>query len=218
VNRADLLPRMATVWLCALALGCSAPGGQQPGDTAQAAPLPGMTVVGVRERGPYLDVVVRDAKRTIRRLVRPTEACRFVLIPEINVGFQNRGIAGRFERADVRCDAVGFGDPLMSRSRRGRGNTGEVIPRDQATFRVLYEDADVILLHGRFPLASLVGFAGGDDCVAVVRNHPPCRRAIEGGVASLEFRPRGPNTLALIGGRKLCRIDALALPPIPESD
>lgn len=200
----------------AVAVACAGSGSRPQaagGPEAPVVPPSGASVLGVRERGPYLDVLVRDGDTDHRRFVPRSPDCVFVLTPEARVAFSDTGIAGRFERSGVRCDAVGIGDPLMSRSRRGRGELGELVPRRQASFREFYRDADVILLRGRFPLVGRVGFAGGGDCVAVVRNRPACRQAAEEGVASIEFRARGPNTLALVAGRELCRIDLLALPP-----
>ncbi|MDJ0790163.1 MAG: hypothetical protein QNK05_25495 [Myxococcota bacterium] len=198
--------------LLACLLACAAP---PDGGSAGPGAAPGASVLGVRERGPYLDVVVQDGDETQRRFVPVSPDCRFVLTAEARVAFHSSGLAGRFERSGVLCTAVGIGDPLMSRSNRGRGGMGELIPRGQANFRELYRDDDVILLRGRFPLVERVGFTGGDDCVAVVRNEPACRDAAEEGVASIEFRARGKNTLALVAGRELCRIDLLALPPAP---
>ena len=214
-RRADTL-RSAGLLLALGALGvaCAGLSNRVAARLGKDAPRPpGVTVLGVQERGAYLDVVVQDDERVLRRLVPRTKDCAFVLILETRVAFEDHGIAGRFRRADVTCDAIGIGDPLLSRSRRGRSGMGAIIPRAQATFAIVYQDAEVMMLRGRFPLAARLGFAGGADCVAVVRNDPPCRRAVESGVASLEFRARGPYTLALVGGSSLCRIDMLALPP-----
>jgi len=61
-------------------------------------------------------------------------------------------------------------------------------------------------------LAHLIGWAGGGDTVAVLRNVPHCRRD-GSGVASMEYRPSGRNTLALVGPSGLCRIEGLIQPP-----
>jgi hypothetical protein len=86
------------------------------------------------------------------------------------------------------------------------------VPRTQATFRTLYKDADVVLLRGRFPLASRIGWSGGQDTVVVVGNVERCRGPVERGVASMEYRPGSRNALALVGTTGLCRIDGLIQP------
>jgi hypothetical protein len=103
---------------------------------------------------------------------------------------------------------------LIRRARQPRGDNlrSSPVPRAQASFRTLYEDGDLVLLRGRFPLAFHVGWAGGDDSVAVVDNVARCRGPIESGVASMEYRPSGRNTLALVGSGGLCRIEGLILP------
>jgi hypothetical protein len=45
-----------------------------------------------------------------------------------------------------------------------------------------------------------------------VDNVARCRGPIERGVASMEHRPSGRNTLALVGDGGLCRIEGLILP------
>jgi hypothetical protein len=124
-------------------------------------------------------------------------------------------VGGRFEREGQSCDSVGFGDPLIRRARQPRAGTlqGVPVPREQATYRILYEDADVVLLRGRFPLAFTIGWTGGGDTVAAVENVDRCRGPVEARVASMEYRPAGPNTLALIGDGGLCRIEGLIQPP-----
>ena len=82
--------------------------------------------------------------------------------------------------------------------------------------RVVFEDEEVMLLRGRFLLASRIGWAGGRDSVAVVPNVSRCQLAAEGGVASMEFRPAGRNTLSLVSREGPCRIVGLIIPPSTE--
>ena len=49
--------------------------------------------------------------------------------------------------------------------------------------------------------------------MAVVPNSEVCRGPIESGVASMEYRVRGPQTLTLVGRNGLCVIRALVMPP-----
>jgi hypothetical protein len=171
-------------------------------------------VVHLDERGPYLDVGLSGHGLNLRTFTPASDVCRAVLRPEAAVGYVERGVGGRFEREGQSCDAVGFGDPLIRGVRRPRsGSLGSSpVPRAQATFRAIHEDDDVVLLRGRFPLVSNVGWAGGADTVAVVDNVARCRGPVERGVASMEYRPSGRNTLSLVGDGGLCRIEGLILP------
>jgi hypothetical protein len=171
-------------------------------------------VVHLDERGPYLDVGLAGHGLNLRSFAPASEVCHAVLRPEAAVKYVERGVGGRFEREGQSCDAVGYGDPLVRGARQPRSGSlrSSPVPRAQATFRTLYEDADVVLLRGRFPLASKIGWARGDDSVVVVDNVARCRGPVERGVASMEYRPAGRNTLALVGDRGLCRIEGLILP------
>ncbi len=79
----------------------------------------------------------------------------------------------------------------------------------------MYEDAELSFLRGRFPLVGLVGWSGGEDTIAVVSHAPECREVAARGVASLEVRPRGDTTLALVAEPRPCCIEAL-IRPLPR--
>jgi hypothetical protein len=174
-------------------------------------------VASRRARGGYLDTLLvgEEGKLALRVFAPDTPTCRYVLEPEQTARYRSRGAAGQLLRGDQTCDAVGIGDPFVSRYRQPRGQAAGAspVPRAQASFEKVYEDEDVIFLRGRFPLASLVGWAGGVDTIAVVQNREVCRAPAERGVASMEYRPRGGTTLALVGQGGLCRIDGLLIPP-----
>jgi hypothetical protein len=174
-----------------------------------------LTVTRVEPRGGYLDATLRGEAGALRVFAPPTEECRRALAPEAKVQFESVG-AGRVSRDGVRCDAAGFG-PVEELSRRRGDPTvfSSPIPREQATFEIVHQDAESTFLRGRFPLAALVGWAGGDDTIAVVSASETCREVAARGVGSLEYRPRGDDTLALLGSRGLCRIEALIRPPPP---
>lgn len=171
-----------------------------------------LLVTRVEPRGGYLDATLRGDAGTVRLFVPPTEECRRVLAPEANVQFESVG-AGRVSRDGVRCDAAGIG-PVEELSRRRPNPTvaSTAIPREQANWKVVHQDDETIFLRGRFPLAGLVGWAGGDDTVAVVSSASHCREIAARGVGSLEYRPRGQDTLALVGRDGLCRVEALIRP------
>ncbi len=173
-----------------------------------------LLVAYVEERGPYLDAGLVGHGLDLRTFVPANDVCRAVLNTEEPVTYAERGVAGGFERAGYSCDAVGYGDPLIRGARQPRRGElrGSPVPRAQATFRTLYADDDVVLLRGRFPLTSRIGWSRGDDSVIVVENSARCRGPVEKGVASMEYRQAGRNTLALVGVGGLCRIDGLIQP------
>jgi hypothetical protein len=173
-----------------------------------------LLVVYVEERGPYLDAGLVGHGLDLRTFVPANDVCRTVLNTEEPVRYVERGVAGAFERAGYSCDAVGYGDPLIRGARQPRQSRpgDSVVPRAQATFRMLYEDNDVVLLRGRFPLASRIGWSGADDSVVVIDNVARCRGVIESGVATMEYRQAGRNTLSLVGDGGPCRIQGLIQP------
>jgi len=173
-----------------------------------------LSVVRLVPRGQYLEVSLLGHGLSLDVYTPRNEACSRVLEPEVQVDYVERGIAGRLERDGRSCDAVGIGGSRVRRARQPRGSDlrSSPIPRAQATFREIHRDEEVILARGRFPLASRVGWRGAGDTVAVVPNDEICRGALEGGVASMEYRPAGRTTLSLVGSGALCPIIGLILP------
>lgn len=182
-----------------------------------------LDVASVAPRGDYFDATLVGHGLSLTVFTPNSEACARVLAPEASVDYVERGIAGRLKRDGAVCDAIGYGAPLVQRARRPRGQDlrATPVPRSQATFRTVHEDDELILLRGRFPLAFHVGWSGGEESVVAVPNDPVCRAAAAGGVASMEYRPAGRTTLALVGRDALCPIVGLMLPvgappPRPE--
>lgn len=205
-------PASIACLVCALLLGCNTRAALwQLGFGSFATDL---AVVGVADRDRWLDATLHGHGLTLRTFVPDTEVCRRVLSPEERVDYVERGIAGRFERDDEHCDAVGFGSPLIDRARRGRATSlrSNPIPRAQATFEVVFEDEDVILARGRFPLASTLGWTGSSDTVAVFPNNERCRVPLSKGVASMEYRTSGRYTLTLVSSDGQCPFEGLIQP------
>ena len=178
-----------------------------------------LSVARVVPRGDYLDVSLVGHGLSLDAYTPRSEACNQVLLPEAQVDYVERGVAGRLRRGDVSCDAVGIGGSRVQRARQPRRSDlrSTPIPRAQATFREVHRDEEVILVRGRFPLASQVGWSGGGDSVAVLPNDPVCQGALAGGVASMEYRPAGRTTLSLVGAQALCPIIGLILPLDPAA-
>jgi hypothetical protein len=172
----------------------------------------GMVVEAVTPRGPYLEAKLKMEHRDLEAYVLPTDECRAVFQVSETVSHVASGPQGRYRRGDNQCDGLGVGNLEFWRDRTRR-TTKRGIPREQASFRVLYSDDEVALLRGTFPLASYLGFSGASDVVAVVPRSPECEGTIEKGVASMEFRGKGKRVLSLLGGKEPCLVRGLIQPP-----
>jgi hypothetical protein len=84
------------------------------------------------------------------------------------------------------------------------------VPRAQASLREeLYRDDELVLVKGRFPLASYVGWSGGSSTIAVLPVGGVCEAPIRDGVASLEYRDSGDRVLSLVTSDGLCSLIGL---------
>jgi hypothetical protein len=188
-----------------------------PQQTAFQLRMPGsriaMSVERVTPRGPYLEAWLRAPGLALVSYSFADEACREVLARELEVEFQSGGTGGSFERAGRRCDAAGIGSLDEWRKRRPRPQTGSPVPSAAARFDLLYEDAQIALVRGRFPLAGLLGWIGGNDSVAAIPNTPICQAPLRSGNATLQYFPGGRNVLTLTSSDGLCPIEGLLTPP-----
>jgi hypothetical protein len=177
-----------------------------PGTSADASLGP------VRERGSYLDAEV-DAGGFEYRLFFPNvPSCQWLLGEPKGARFKWLGVMGRLELGDERCDAVGVLSLEAWRDRQPR-RSREPLPRSPARYQVVYEDADLVQLEGRFPLASQLGFTGTAQLIAVIPNEAVCHGLGTQGTASMEYRTAGPEPLVLLDRDQLCPVLGLAQPP-----
>lgn len=173
-------------------------------------------------RGPYLEtrlewnaaLFARFSSNAVLTFLFPdSEVCRRVLVSEADVSYAPTGLLGTVHAGEDACQAAGIANLVEWRDRRPRGPLPrQAIPRAQASYRILGQDEAVAFALGRFPLAWRVGWSAGDRVVALLPRSPECDPLIAQGVASLEFRPAGPNALALVAERGLCPLQGLALP------
>ncbi|MCG8591504.1 MAG: hypothetical protein MJE66_19590 [Proteobacteria bacterium] len=162
-------------------------------------------------RAQYLDVTVTTGGAAYRFFLPRTEACDAIARSEADdVRYRNLALFGRLEVGDLSCDPVGILSLQAWRDRGPRRARTTAIPRDQATYRVYYRDADFALARGRFALTGLIGIPGGIDTVAVVPNDEACAGVLEREVASIEFRSAGKLPFVLVGERGLCPIQGFA--------
>ena len=179
--------------------------------------LPGtrleMSVARVTPRGPYLEALLRAPGLELVSYAPADAACREVLQPEARVTYRFGGTGGVTERAGQHCDAAGIGSLDEWRRRRPRPRTGSPVPSSAASYRQIYQDEQVVLLRGRFPLASLLGWAGSSDSVAVVPNLPVCQAPVRAGSGALQYYPTGREVLVLGSEGGTCPILGLLTPP-----
>ena len=174
-----------------------------------AAGLPGSVrehqVVFAVERGAYLDAVLERHDSTLRFFFPADETCREVLRKEAWVEYVNLGTLGEVRRADLTCTPVGIASLEAWRGRRGRRLEGP-LPRSPVNFRVVYQDEDYVLARGRFPLASRIGWSGGEDTLALIPRTSACAPVIARGTGSMEFRVAGPDPFILVSAEGRCPI------------
>ncbi len=173
----------------------------------------GMTVARVIPRGPYLEVWLRAPGLGLVSYAPADAACREILAEEQQIEYRSGGTGGSFERAGRRCEAAGIGSLDEWRKRRPQPRTRSPVPSALASYRILYEDAEIALARGRFPLAGLLGWVGGDDTVVAIPKTPTCQRPLASGVATMQYFPAGREVLALGGEGGLCPIAGLLVPP-----
>jgi hypothetical protein len=170
------------------------------------------TVMRLERHGPYLLAELSGRRANLSMLVPADAICAQVLEVESQVRFRRHGNFGRFERGDAFCDAVGVASLAAWRDRRPRA-PGPPVPRATVRFRLLERDPELVLVRGRFPLASRVGIPAGFDLVALLpANDDNCARAIERGEGSMEFRAAGPQPFRLVGERGTCPVLGFAQP------
>jgi len=179
--------------------------------------LPGsrieMVVARVVPRGPYLEVWLRTPGLDLVSWAPAEATCREILDQEQQVKYRAGGTGGSVERAGRRCELVGIGSLAEWRQRRPQPRTSSPVPSAPAHFDLIYEDSELALARGRFPLAGLLGWVGGADTVAVIPNTPVCQRPLRSGSATLQYYSGGRNVLALASEGALCPIEGLISPP-----
>ena len=171
------------------------------------------SVARVTPRGPYLEALLRAPGLELVSYAPADATCREVLRPEATLTYRFGGTGGSTERAGQRCDAAGIGSLEEWRRRRPQPRTRSPVPSAPASYRQIYADEQVVLLRGRFPLATLLGWTGSSDTVAVVPNLPICQAPVRAGNATLQYFPAGHEVLALGSEQGRCPVIGLLAPP-----
>jgi hypothetical protein len=177
--------------------------------------IPGMPtasiVKSVVERGPYLDVEISQKGAPRRYFVPAQDPCRSLLRPEAPIEYVSLGPLGQFQSGQVTCDPIGIGSLAAWRDQRPRPMVGP-LPARQADYRVEYQDQDVAMLRGRFPLLGLIAWPGLGDTIVVLPRTPPCQELTQRGTATIEYRVAGPDPYVLLEGDQRCPIQGLIQP------
>ncbi len=169
---------------------------------------PSYRVVSTQPIGPLLDVRVEwtsrasvvssDAKFSL--LFRSADTCTEILTPGAELEYGSGGLTGGLRLGEQTCDAIGISDLRQWRDRRPRRRlTRPGDDRAQATYRVESEHDGFVIVRGRFPLAGMIGWLGGEDTLALIPRQPECADVLQREVATMEFRDAGPIALLLVG-------------------
>ncbi len=186
-----------------------ATAGCQPRAVLEQAGVPGLrtpaTVTEVVQRDVYLDVLLDSSFWSVRFFFPTGETCRRILAPQASVTYVQRGPWGEVQDEEgERCVPAGIASLRTWRNRKPRPRTSAPVPRRPASFRIVYQDTEYVFARGFFPLASAISWTGGNDTIAVIPNTEPCQHLIEGGTASMEFRPAGPDPFRLVSREGRC--------------
>ena len=96
-------------------------------------------------------------------------------------------------------------------TKRPRPEVGP-LPSKQANYKLEYEDKDVAMLRGLFPLLGLIAWPGMGDTLVVLPQTPPCHALIPAGVATIQYRDTGPAVYVLLDNRSQCALAGLIQP------
>ena len=209
--KTNFLRRAAWRRVCATVAACALGGAGLAG----CANLPGMstssTVETVVERGPYLDVNISRGGSTQRYFAPASEPCRSLLRAEAAIEYVSLGPLGQFQAGEITCDPIGIGSLAAWRDQRPRPEVGP-LPARQANYALEYQDEDLAMLRGRFPLLGLIGWPGMGDTLVLLPKTQPCQALIGRGVATIEYRVVGPDPYVLLDGDQRCAILGLIQP------
>jgi hypothetical protein len=217
-RRPGLTSVLAALAAAALVAGA---GGCTTDEVIAQSKIPGTSssakFTQVTPRFGYLDVTLETGGYTLRFFLPPSDDCAAIAREGGEARYQNLGPLGRITAGELRCDPLGILSLRTWRNRRPRGaQPGSTIPRAQATMKVLDRDDEFVLVNGRFPLAGEIGWVGGVASRAVLPVAPECERAVETGVASMEYRASGRRPFTLVGPNGLCDIVGFVYERAPE--
>ena len=203
-------PHVAASILLALTLGCVSVPGSSPSYQVAEVTRIGPFIQARLDWTSDLAAVSSDARIT---LLFPSGAvCDRLLAVGTETEYLARGMTGTVRVGEETCESVGIASLREWRDRRPRPRSGAPLPRAQATYRIVLRAGDTAILRGRFPLASLIGWAGGEDTLVLMPTTGKCTSLLDRTVASMEYRPGGRIAVALVSSDGLCALQGFARP------
>ncbi len=203
-------PLVAISTLFAFFVGCVSVPGSAPSYRVAEVSRIGPLIQARLDWTSDLAKISSDAEITL--LFPAGEVCDRLLVVGTEAEYLARGIAGTVRVGKETCASVGIASPREWRDRRPRPRGSAPLPRAQATYRVVLRVGDMAILRGRFPLASLIGWAGGVDTLALLPTTGQCTALLDETVDSMGYRPGGPIAVALVSSDGLCELQGFARP------
>ncbi len=173
-----------------------------------------MTVERVTPRASWLEVTLLSPEINYIFYFPASEECESLIREGSSVAYRRTGGYGFVEGGGVRCEVSGIGSLRQWRDSYGRptGGMSAAKPRKRADFKEFYRDDAVILVRGKFVLASYIRWPRADDTIAVFGNDPLCNKALERGMGLMEFNPNGAHPLVMVQQGGNCAFKGLIRP------
>ncbi len=173
-----------------------------------------MTVGRVTPRASWIEVTLLSPELNRLFYFPASEECKSLIREGSSVEYRRTGGYGFVEGDGVRCEVSGIGSLRLWRDSYGRPTRGmsAARPRERADFKEFYRDDEVILVRGKFVLASYIRWPRADDTIAVFGNNPLCNKALERGMGLMEFNPNGSYPLVMVQQGGNCAFEALIRP------
>ena len=168
-------------------------------------------VTEVTTRAAYLDATLESELWSLRFFFPANEVCGRVIRRDAQVEYHKGGPLGEVRSGEETCDPVGIASLPEWRNRQPRSR-GSRLPRATARFKSIYSDEEIVLARGRFPLTGRIGWARGDDTVAILPQTKGCKDVLSRGLAPIEFHAHGPRVFELISGEGSCPVLGFAIP------
>ncbi len=173
-------------------------------------------ITSLQKRWHYLDVSL--SPDSLRFFFPDNDICREILRRDSEVVYIKRGPFGEVKGdSGAHCEPVGIASLREWRDRSSRQRTQSPVPRAPVTFKVVHRDGELAYLRGRFVLASLIGWTDVHDTIALLPDIEDCRRAIESGVGTMEFRYSGKLPYRIVAGGEDCPIVGFVRPAAAEN-
>ena len=199
-------------------LACAGPSESERARRAEVIKTRWEVQIGeVSDFGPYRAASLAGEKGNWRLFFPRSGPCAELVQEGARPVYRFEGPFGVLVGEDrkVRCSPVGVGSLAAWRDQQGRRRSQFLQPREQARFRALPgrdgEEAEVLMVHGAFPLALEIRWPEPMDAVAILPATPACRAQLSRGKATMEFRAEGDEVFVLRGEEGPCPILGLAL-------